>query len=87
VSLRVGFEVSKASAKPRHSHSLSSPSPSSSPSLCLSVSLSLVSLCLLLVDQIYALSYCSSATMFSAMIVLDSPSETISKPLIKCFPL
>ena len=39
------------------------------------------SLCLLLKDQMQALSYC---TMPPAMLIMESPSETINKSPVKC---
>lgn len=49
-------------------------------------------LCFLFVDQIEALSYnsstmsaCLPATMFPAIMVMDSSYKTVSKLLIKCF--
>lgn len=41
------------------------------------------SLCLLLKDQMQALSYCTS-TMLPAMLIMESPSETINKSPVKC---
>jgi hypothetical protein len=51
------------------------------------------SLSLQLIDKMYAFSYYSSenacllAALFSTMLVMDSPSETVSKPMIRCFLL